>query len=231
MEYVVKCHKFIFESHVVLKFSVLNTIDSQRLKNVMVNVEASDPDDYVVQGQIQADECKYGEANSCYTILQRLGGPVAGSFECQLTFTAETVDTASGEGEGDDYEDETPLEALEITTGDFMAKRSLGDFRRAWESMDAEGEHRESFALAFKKLDEAVDAVLTSLGMQAVDNTALIAPGETKHTLHCSGVFIGGINVLARAQVQLDSEAGVLLKIAVRSESQEISELVANAIS
>ena len=97
--------------------------------------------------------------------------------------------------------------------------------------MDAEGEHRESFALSFKKLDEAIDAILTSLGLQAVDNTGTITPGDIKHTLHCSGIFIGGITVLARAQVQFDDQAGVLLKIAVRSQSKEISELVANAIS
>jgi hypothetical protein len=153
-------------------------------------------------------------------------------MECQLSFVAETVDSNTGEGDGDDYEDETPLEALEISTADFMAKRTLGDFRRAWEAMDSAGEHRESFALAFKKLEEAVDAVVTSLGMQAVDNTAVMTPGETKHTLHCSGVFLGGLTVLARAQVQLDESAGgVVLKLAVRSESQEISELVANSIS
>lgn len=232
MEYVVKCTKFIFDSHVVLKFSVLNTIDSQLLKNVVVNVEVSDPDEYVVTGQIKADQCKYGEGSSCYTILERVGDPVGTSMECQLSFVAETVDSNTGEGDGDDYEDETPLEALEISTADFMAKRTLGDFRRAWEAMDSAGEHRESFALAFKKLEEAVDAVVTSLGMQAVDNTAVMTPGETKHTLHCSGVFLGGLTVLARAQVQLDESAGgVVLKLAVRSESQEISELVANSIS
>lgn len=231
MEYVVKCTKFIFDNHVVLKFSVLNTVDSIRLKNVNVNVEVSDTEDYAVEGQIMAEKCTYGEAASCYTILRRFGEPVGTSLECQLTFVAESVDSVTGEGEEDDYEDETPLESLDITTADFMAKRALGDFRRAWEQMDAEGEHRESFALSFKKLDEAIEAVLVSLGMQAVDNTGTITPGDTKHTLHCSGIFIGGITVLARAQVQFDDQAGVLLKIAVRSQSKELSELVANAIS
>lgn len=231
MEYVVRCTKFIFDSHVVLKFTILNTIDSQLLKNVAVNVELADPEEYVVTGLIKAKECKYGEPSSCYTILERLGDPGSTSMECQLSFVAETVDPNNGEGDGDDYEDETPLEALEITTSDFMAKRTLGDFKRAWESMDPDGEHRESFALSFKKLEEAADAVVASLGMQAVDNTAVMTPGETKHTMHCSGVFLGGMNVLARAQVQLDDATGVLLKIAVRSESKDISELIANAIS
>ena len=210
MEYVVKCTKFIFDNHVVLKFSVLNTVETIRLKRVNVNVEVSDPDEYAVEGQIAAETCNYGEAATCYTIVRRFSEPVGTSLECQLTFVAESVDTVTGEGEGDDYEDETPLEPLDITTADFVAKRALGDFRRAWEQMDAESEHRESFALSFKKLDEAIEAVIASLGMQTVDNTGTIAPGDVKHTLHCSGIFIGGINVLARAQVQLDDQAGVL---------------------
>ena len=143
MEYVVKCTKFIFDNHIVLKFSILNTVDSMRLKNVNVNIEVGDPDEYAVEGQIAAEACNYGEAANCYTILRRFGEPVGTSLEGQLTFVAETVDTVTGEGDGDDYEDETPLESFDITTGDFMAKRTLGDFRRAWEQMDAEGEHRE----------------------------------------------------------------------------------------
>ena len=80
-------------------------------------------------------------------------------------------------------------------------------------------------------MEEAAEAVIAAIGMQAVDNTAVMTPGEMKHTLHCSGVFLGGLNVLARAQLQLDDSGDVLLKIAVRSESKEISELIANAIS
>jgi len=55
------------------------------------------------------------------------------------------------------------------------------------------------------------------------------------HVLHLSGVFIGNIPVLVRAQLQLDeapngSVTGVVLKMAVRSQSKEISQLVAECI-
>lgn len=34
MEYVVTCVKHLFANHVVLQFSVLNTVDDQRLRDV-----------------------------------------------------------------------------------------------------------------------------------------------------------------------------------------------------
>lgn len=48
---------------------------------------------------------------------------------------------------------------------------SLGDFRRGWEQMGAEGEVLEKFALGFKRLQEAVAAVEDFLGMQTCDGT------------------------------------------------------------
>ena len=113
-----------------------------------------------------------------------------------------------------------------------MAKRSLGDFRRSWEQMDTEPESREQFALQFKKLEEGVNAVLELLGMQAADGTGEIPTGSGKrtHTLHLSGVFIGSVPVLARAQLQSDESAGVILKIAVRSANESINELVCSSV-
>lgn len=53
---------------------------------------------------------------------------------------------------------------------------------------------------------------------------------ESPHLLHLSGTFIGNIRVLARAQIQLDDKGGCVLKIAVRSSIQQISQLVADCI-
>ena len=237
MEYVVHCVKHIFNDHVVLQFQVLNTIDEQRLTNVNMIVEVDD-EAYEIEHTLPAAIAKYGEPSNCYVVLKRLSDPTNAEMSCQLTFNVENVDPNTGEieNEGDGYDEEYNVEDLEITTGDFMAKRSLGDFRRSWEQMDTDGEVKEQFALAqFKKLDEAVKAVTELLGMQAMDGTGTIPPGDGSkrtHTLHLSGVFVGGLTVLSRAQLQFDATTGVILKIALRSPSAELSELLlANCIS
>lgn len=237
MEYVVTCVKHVFESNVVLQFTVLNTIDDQRLKNLTVNVNFAETDAYSVENIIPAPLVRYGEQASCFVNLARLGDPVAIAIDCEMSFKVIQVDPNTGECEGDEdgYDEEYPLEPLEILTNDFMSKSFVGDFRRAWEETGAEGEVLEKFALQFKKLEEGVAAVLEFLGMQAVDGTQVVSPAadSTKrtHTLHLSGKFIGDVGVLARAQLQSDESAStIVLKLAVRSSDKDISQLVSECI-
>lgn len=236
-EYVVNCTKHIFTNHIVLQFSVQNTIDNQRLDNVTVLVDDSDSEIFNASGEIACEGVKYGETKHCFTILERNADvPLASStFACELRFTVMTVDPMSGEEEGDSFEEEYPLENLEITTADFMAKVAVPDFRKAWEVTGNDNEVLEKFALQFKRLEDAVAAVIDFLGMQPCDGTASIKPttGPGKpHLLHLSGVFVSGQQVLARAQVAMQGEnnSNVILKIAVRSDDAAVSRMVADCI-
>jgi coatomer subunit gamma len=222
-EYVVNCTKHIFTNHVVLQFSVQNTIDNQRLDNVTVLVDDSDSEIFSASGEIACGGVLYGETKHCFTILERnTEVPLASNtFACELRFTVMTVDPMSGEEEGDTFEEEYPLENLEITTADFMAKVAVPDFRKAWE------------ATGNDKDNEVVEKFF--LGMQPCDGTASIKPttGPGKpHLLHLSGVFVAGQQVLARAQIAMQGEnsSTVILKIAVRSSDAIVSRMVADCI-
>jgi coatomer protein complex subunit gamma len=235
MEYVVSCVKHIFSSHVVLQFNVLNTIDDQQLREVYVSVESTDPEVYAVETVVTAPIARYGEQAQCFVCLSRLADPSTVTLSCELHFKVVQVDPTTGEVEGNKkgYDEEYPLENLELSTNDFMAKVSLGDFRRTWDQLGTDGEVLEKFALQFKKLEEAVAAIIEFLGMQPVDGTGLVPPSDgTKkpHILHLSGVFVGNVAVLVRAQLQVDDASGVVLKMAVRSQNKEISQLVAECI-
>jgi len=233
-EYVVRCIKHVLPEHVILQFTVQNTLDDQRLDNVSVSVDCSETDLFEVIGEIPAASISYGNTENCFAVLQReVDAPLAAAnFACELNFTVVAVDPATGEEEGDSYDEEYPLEDLPVSTADFMAKVSVGDFRRAWEQMGNDNEVLGKFALQFKQLDAAVFSVIDLLGMQACDGTATIKPnaGGKPHMLHLSGVFVGGKSVLARAQIGLEKSGGVILKIAVRSEDEGVSQLVADCI-
>jgi len=142
MEYVVTCVKHIFDSHVVLQFSILNTIDDQRLRNVVVKIDIGEDEGYAIDKVIPASIARYGEHSSCFISLTRNGDPAPLSLPCELHFKVVQVDPTTGEVEGDEdgYDEEYPLETLEINTNDFMAKTSTGDFRRSWEQAGTDGE-------------------------------------------------------------------------------------------
>jgi coatomer subunit gamma len=237
MEYVVTCVKHIFEAHIVLQFSVLNTIDDQRLRDVRVEVDTSDSETYTIEKVVPAAIARYGEASNCFVSFARASDTIeAVTFPCGLHFKVVQVNPTTGEVEGDEkgYDEEYPLENLEISTRDFMAKVQVGDFRKSWEQMGTDGEVLEKFGLPFKKIEEAVTAVIDYLGMQPADGTGTIPPGEDSkkvHSLHLSGVFIGNVQVLVRAMLNLDEKVGIVLKIAVRSADPDISRLVADCIN
>ena len=232
-EYVVTCIKHIFEGHVVLQFSVMNTIDDQRLENVTVMLE-SDGELFEITGEIPAEVIKYGETAHTFTVLQRHEDvPIEASvFTCTLHFNVVQVDPASGEDESDAFEEEYPLEDLEISTADYMAKVGVPDFRKSWENIGNDNEVLEKYALSFKSIEDAVAAVINLLGMQPCDGTGNVKQNNGKpHMLHLSGVFIGGKTTFARAQLAMQGDSGVVLKIAVRSEDEHVPRMVADCIS
>lgn len=237
MEYVVTCVKHIFENHLVLQFTILNTIDDQRLKDVRVELDASDSEVYNIEKTIPAAIARYGEQSNCFIVLSRTSNEAfTSTFPCALQFKVVQVNPTTGEVEGDEegYDEEYPLESLEISTRDFMAKVPVADFRKMWEQMGSDGEVLEKFGLPFKKIDEAVTAVIEYLGMQPADGTGVLPAGEESkkvHSLHLSGVFLGNVQVLVRAMLSLDDKVGIVLKIAVRSADSDISRLVADCIN
>jgi coatomer protein complex subunit gamma len=237
MEYVVTCVKHIFANHIVLQFTILNTLDDQLLQNVRVNVDFPDEEVYQVENSIPASVAKYGEKASCFLCVKQNGLPQPATVTCELQFKVQRIDPSTGEPESNKkgYDEDYPLENLEISSNDFMKKVSVGDFRRSWDQLGNEGEVLEKFSLQFKKAEEAIAAIVDFLGMQPVDNTNIVATdflsAKKPHVLHLSGVFIGNIPVLVRAQLQMDESSGVVLKMAVRSQSKDISQLVAECIS
>lgn len=234
-EYVVRCIKHVMPEHIILQFLIQNTVEDQRLVNCTVAIEG-DSECFEVAGEVAAESIKYGETVNAFTVVTRnLDAPLAPcNFECGLRFGVIQVDPKTAEDESDPFEEEYPLEELELATSDFMAKVSVPDFRQGWEQVGNTNEVLEKFALQFKKQDDAVAAVIDFLGMQPCDGTGQIKPGEggkKPHMLHLSGVFVGGTQVLARAQVAAQGDSsGVLLKIAVRSDDPTVSRMVADCI-
>lgn len=241
MEYVVTYVKHIFEQHIVLQFNVTNTIEDQKLIDTYVELNFDDTTSYKIINVLKTT-ASYNESAQCYILLQRLSAPISILCTCSLQFKVVQINPTTGEIDGDEdgYDEEYPLEALNINTNDFMAKVPVSDFRRTWESIAQDGEVLEKYVLQYKKLEDAVNAVIDFLGMQPIDGTGNVPPQpigssdsnvKRTHVLHLSGVFVGNIPVLVRAQFQMEGTSNdVSLKVAVRSQSLDISKIVVECI-
>ena len=236
-EYVVRCIKHIMPEHVVLQFIVQNTVEGQRLDNCTVAIDSENNSEvYQIIGDVPAEKVEYGKTANTFTVIQRHATrpiePI--SFTCQLNFTAVQVDPDSGESFDDGYAEEYSLERLLITPADFMAKVAVADFKQTWNGTDDSNEALGNFTMQSKSMDEAVMAVTDLVGMAICDNTGHLPRNSadlTHHMLHLSGTFLGGHEVLARAQLKVKQGEGTMLKIAIRSVDKTISEAVMNCIN
>ncbi|KAL7537421.1 hypothetical protein ACHAXR_007807 [Thalassiosira sp. AJA248-18] len=233
-EYVVRCIKHIMPEHVILQFSINNTVEDQRLENCTVAIDMDNSDIYQIIGDVPAEKVDYGETVSTFTVLQRnitqSIEPVC--FTCQLNFMAVQVDPESGEPLGDGYAEEYPLEDLMISPSSYMARVAVSDFRQAWNGTNDVNEALGRFAIQPKTVHHALAAVIELLGMAPCDGTGQVRHDSLDmHMLHLSGKFLGGHEVLARAQLTLRPGEGTLLKIAVRSNDKAISDAIMSCLN
>jgi coatomer protein complex subunit gamma len=78
----------------------------------------------------------------------------------------------------------------------------------------SDAEQFDKFALAqFKTVQSAADAVIDFLGMGPCEGTGSVPSKARQHVLLLSGLFVGGVRVLARILLALDAKQGTTLKV------------------
>ncbi|KAK6120950.1 hypothetical protein DH2020_045308 [Rehmannia glutinosa] len=137
------------------------------------------------------------------------------------------VDPSTGEAEDDGVEDEYQLEDFEVAAADYILKVGVSNFKNAWESMDPGTERIDEYGLGPREsLTEAVNAVINLLGMQPCEGTEVVPNNSRSHTCLLSGVYIGNVKVLVRLSFGIDGTKEVAMKLAVRSEDENVSDAI-----
>lgn len=75
---------------------------------------------------------------------------------------------------------------------------------------------------------DAVKDIIKYLGMQACERTDKVSEGKSSHTLHLTGVYRGGYDVMARAKLVLRD--GVTMQLTVRSSDPDAAQVITSAV-
>ncbi|XP_010526924.1 PREDICTED: coatomer subunit gamma [Tarenaya hassleriana] len=227
-EYAVNVVKHIFDSHVVFQYNCTNTIPEQLLERVTVVVDASEAEEFSEVASKPLNSLPYDSPGQAFVAFEKPAGvPAVGKFSNTLAFVVKEVDPSTGEAEDDGVEDEYQLEDLEVVAADYILKVGVSNFRNAWENMDPENEHVDEYGLGQREsLAEAVKAVIDLLGLQTCEGTETVASNARSHTCLMSGVYIGNVKVVVRAQFGMDSEKEIMMKLSVRADDASVSEAI-----
>lgn len=185
-------------------------------------------DEFEEDVTIPLDVMPLNAVGQTYTVLSRPRGSTAsGKFANILKFTVKEVDPATGEAEEGGFEDEYELEDLDVLPSDYVKPVTVPNFRNSWEELGPETEQAADYGLGERdSLEEAIDAVLGTLGMQTCEGTEAIPPNARSHQVLLSGKYIGDVLCLVRLSFGIDASRNVAMKIAVRSESPDVCDAV-----
>ncbi|KAK4340327.1 hypothetical protein RND71_041789 [Anisodus tanguticus] len=227
-EYAVNVVKHIFDSHIVFQYNCTNTIPEQLLENVSVIVDASEAEEFSEVASKPLRSLPYDTPGQTFVAFERPEGvPAVGKFSNTLRFIVKEVDPSTGEAEDDGVEDEYQLEDLEVVSADYMLKVGVSNFRNAWESLGDDCEKVDEYGLGpMESLTEAVNAVVSLLGMQPCEGTEVVPSNSRSHTCLLSGLYIGNVKVLVRLSFGVGGPKEVAMKLAVRSEDISVSDAI-----
>ena len=146
---------------------------------------------------------------------------------CNLRFIVKEIDPSTGECEEEGYEDEYPLEDIYMSPTDFMHAVKVSNFRNDWEELEAETEMADEYGIGCRdSLQDAVEAVIETLGMAPCEGTEAVPPNARSHVSLLHGRAVGNAKALARVNFGIDRNMEVAIKLTVRASSTDISEAI-----
>ena len=142
-EYVVNVVKHIFKEHLVLQYEIKNNMSETVLEDVSVVVTPSDEDEIIEEEfTIPIDKLTSERPGIIFVSFRRdpsVPFPTT-SFTNSLKFTSKEIDPTTGEPDESGYEDEFPVEDLDLGGSDYVMPAFAGSFDHVWETTGANGE-------------------------------------------------------------------------------------------
>ena len=118
---------------------------------------------------------------------------------------------------------------MEISVGDYLRGVGVNGFDEKWVAMGQLVV--ETYQLTISKTIEGLIPLLKEiLNLAVVDKSDFVTGKGTTHTMKMSGIGYGGIKILVVIRMVIEMGVGVNVEISVKSDVQEISQLVADSL-
>jgi len=240
----VSVQKHLYPQHLVLQYSIANTLEGSFLKNVKVMIKTKNPA-FVVSHVTTLPSLAYSESGHVYAVISRPNVPQleftalpSTSFLSNLVYAMLEVDSKGDVEENDDVEEEeTQLDELTFGISDyFLRAKPPGAFLDSWTHLGDSGQAVVTFSLStVSSIPQGVQEMIKLLGMAPCEDTETVEPGKTKHILYLAGKFtdapsLGGVSVLARVRMMVTPQRTVGMELTVRSMNQTLSNTLANSV-
>ncbi|KAK7917028.1 coatomer subunit gamma protein [Apiospora marii] len=234
-EYVVSVVKHIFKEHIVLQYEVKNTLPATVLENVSVVAIPADEEELEEVFIIQAEKLPTDEPGKVYVAFKKANGEGSmptSTFSNILKFTSKEIDPSTNEPEDTGYDDEYEVSEFDLAGSDYVVPAFAGNFAHIWEQVGASGEEAEETLQlsSVNSIAEATEVLAKTLSLQALEGTD-VPINQTTHQLKLLGKTIMGGRVVATVRMAYSAKSGVTTKITVRSEEENVAQMVVDSVA
>lgn len=226
-EFVVEAVKHIFKEHIVIQFSIENTLDDNLLE--MVSVVAQPEDENLTEDFIipisKLDPHSQGVVYVSFSTPEN--NIFSTSFSNTLSFVTKECDPTTFEPFSDEgFQDEYEIEDLALTPGDYLIPTYIGNFDVTFKELRYEED--AMFKAGSDSIQEAVNDIIEQLSLQPVEGRTAVS--ENKHVLKLFGKNFSGERVAAVLTFIKSESSGVVVKTQVKSENEDFAHGVCEGI-
>eukprot|EP01125_Pyxidicula_operculata_P013280 TRINITY_DN4391_c0_g1_i1.p2 TRINITY_DN4391_c0_g1~~TRINITY_DN4391_c0_g1_i1.p2 ORF type:complete len:805 (-),score=190.65 TRINITY_DN4391_c0_g1_i1:2803-5217(-) len=236
--YRVNVVKHLFRRHTIFQYNITNTIPTQLLKNVTVEIGSDDDHGFSVAKIVPCESISCDETSEVYVVISR---PQIDedykfhtcSFWNNMLFKTHDVDAQTGEADVEGFADEFPLDDVEFAVNDYIRKNPLPNFGEVWQNTESQPQSITTFSLStVNNIKEGVAEMIRFFGLAPCDGSETVTEAsKSKHILYLSGTYVEkNINIVVRVRMRFSPQQGVGMELTVRSESEQLNESLANAM-
>lgn len=213
-EFVVSYFVNVFEKHIVIEFICTNTIEDSTYNNVSVQLEGIDAEEILA-----AESIGYQQTASMCVVIERSTPLLFGQFKATLYYTPAD----------DEVEDEYELGMVNLDCGVWFTRSGITDFAQAWELTHL----LEASQVFIMSKDKNPVKAAKRVEEEIVRLEKLDEEKEQRKLIMCFGgkTIESGKLALIKTEIGSSKTKGIMCRVTVRAESEELCENIINSLA
>jgi len=213
-EFVVSYFLNVYEEYLILEFICMNTVEDSLYENIHIGI-----DGLSVIESTTSEKLGYQQTVSTCCVIKRDEKMMMGSYKASLLYTPED----------EDIEDEYELGQIKLDCSTWMKSIQLPNFNATWEQTQLieavnvfSMQKDKTTSKAAKRIEEEI------IRLEKIDEDK----DKKKITMKFSAKTIEDSKlILITAELGMSKAKGVICRVSVRSESEELSECVLQSLA
>lgn len=224
--------KHIYKQAIVFQLIMHNTLDDVNLQGLQLELLNYQELSLTVDTITTLKEIPAGGSGTMYILLHKKLMFICGKMKGKLKYKICELDQTS-KAEIGSYDETHIIEEIGLYLRDYVTADKVSfNFDSKWAEItkDEVAEHKQTFQLPYKAMEDAISNTIKYLGLIPTSGTDKLKEGAKKHMLLLNGKLITGQLVLVKVMIGFAAELGCVANVIAKCVDESVSEIVLKSI-